>query len=130
MINIKNKADCCGCSACFSICGRKAINFVVDSEGFNYPQVDKEKCVNCNLCDTVCPIQIRKQTDKTVETPLQYKAVRIKDKDILQNSSSGGAFSILANIVFDMGVLSVELNIPITEWQGILSLKTKMSCIK
>lgn len=103
MINIKNKADCCGCSACISICGKKAIQFVADSEGFNYPQVDKEKCVNCNLCDTVCPIQSRKQTDKTVETPLQYKAVRIKDQDILQNSSSGGAFSILANIVFDLG---------------------------
>lgn len=102
MIRIINKEDCCGCSACVSICPKTAINFIQDSEGFNYPHVDVDKCVECGLCEKTCPIIQRKSIDKTVANPLQYKAVRIKDKKILSESSSGGAFSILADIIFDL----------------------------
>jgi len=102
MIRIINKEDCCGCSACISICPKTAINFIQDSEGFNYPHVDVDKCVECGLCEKTCPIIQRKSIDKTVANPLQYKAVRIKDKKILSESSSGGAFSILADIIFDL----------------------------
>ena len=102
MIRIINKEDCCGCSACVSICPKTAINFIQDSEGFNYPHVDDDKCVECGLCEKTCPIIQRKSIDKTVANPLQYKAVRIKDKKILSESSSGGAFSILADIIFDL----------------------------
>lgn len=102
MIRIINKEDCCGCSACVSICPKTAINFIQDSEGFNYPHVDVDKCVECGLCEKTCPIIQRKSIDKTVANPLQYKAVRIKDKKILSESSSGGAFSILADIIVDL----------------------------
>lgn len=102
MIQITNKENCCGCSACVSICAKSAISFVQDSEGFNYPQVDLEKCIKCGLCEKVCPIKNRSTVNKSKETPLEYKAVRIKDDKILAESSSGGAFSILANIIFSL----------------------------
>lgn len=102
MIRIINKEDCCGCSACVSICPKTAIRFIQDSEGFDYPHVDVDKCVECGLCEKICPIIQRKSIDKSVANPLQYKAVRIKDKKILSESSSGGAFSILADIIFDL----------------------------
>lgn len=102
MIRIINKEDCCGCSACVSICPKTAIRFIQDSEGFDYPHVDVDKCVECGLCEKICPIIQRKSIDKSVANPLQYKAVRIKDKKILSESSSGGAFTILADIIFDL----------------------------
>lgn len=103
MIEIKNPADCCGCTACASICNHDAITMKPDALGFLYPEVDKVNCVDCGLCEKVCPIQSRKEIDKTKETPLQYKAIRIKDEDVLEVSSSGGAFSMLANIIFGIG---------------------------
>ena len=27
-----------------------------DEEGFLYPQVDTSKCVDCHLCEKVCPV--------------------------------------------------------------------------
>lgn len=50
----KRKEECCGCTACYSICPKEAISMVVDKEGFEYPQIDKNKCVRCNQCLKVC----------------------------------------------------------------------------
>ena len=44
MITIQNKAECCGCTACFNICPKNAISMQPDEEGFLYPVVDQEKC--------------------------------------------------------------------------------------
>lgn len=34
MIEIKNKKNCCGCSACYSICPKNCIEMKADEEGF------------------------------------------------------------------------------------------------
>ena len=47
MINIKDPADCCGCTACASICVQDAITMKPDKLGFLYPEIDKDKCVDC-----------------------------------------------------------------------------------
>ena len=49
-----SKDECCGCSACYSICPRNAIQMLPDEEGFLYPHIETEKCVRCNLCLSVC----------------------------------------------------------------------------
>ena len=36
---------CSGCSACESICGKKAITMRIDQEGFMYPIVNRDLCV-------------------------------------------------------------------------------------
>lgn len=53
------KEECCGCSACFSICPNGAINMVEDEEGFFYPEIEESKCVRCDLCVKVCPIKTK-----------------------------------------------------------------------
>lgn len=53
MININNQADCCGCTACASICAHDAITMKPDALGFLYPEVDRSKCVDCGLCEAV-----------------------------------------------------------------------------
>ena len=57
MIEIKDKKDCVGCTACAGICPKKCILMQPDEEGFLYPVVDKSRCVECNACNMVCPIQ-------------------------------------------------------------------------
>lgn len=52
------KEECCGCSACFAICPKNAILMVEDEEGFDYPQIEEDKCISCYQCVKVCPIKI------------------------------------------------------------------------
>ena len=41
----QNKTDCCGCSACYNVCPRKAISMQEDEYGYVYPVIDQDKCV-------------------------------------------------------------------------------------
>ena len=49
------KEECCGCAACFAVCSKGAIQMVTDNEGFEYPEIDYEKCIECYQCLKVCP---------------------------------------------------------------------------
>ena len=51
------KEECCGCTACYAICPKKAIRMVEDEKGFAYPQIDEKYCVGCNQCMKICPIK-------------------------------------------------------------------------
>ena len=51
-----DKQECCGCTACCSVCPKRAITMEKDTEGYLYPRVDEEKCVRCYCCLRVCPI--------------------------------------------------------------------------
>ena len=64
MIEIKSKVDCCGCNACGDVCAHKAISFKEDIEGFWYPEVNRDLCTECGLCEKVCPI-LRVRSRKT-----------------------------------------------------------------
>lgn len=48
---------CCGCMACYSVCPRRAISMFEDYRGFEYPDIDLNKCIHCYKCDSVCPIE-------------------------------------------------------------------------
>lgn len=92
MIIIENKKDCCGCSACSEICPKKCISFNEDKEGFRYPNVDLDVCINCGLCEKVCPVTNDSESQKIVSV----FAASIKNEEIRRESSSGGVFSYLA----------------------------------
>lgn len=103
MINIKNKVDCCGCNACGDICPKDAITFSTDNEGFLYPQVNFDRCIDCHLCEKVCPIIHADEIKKNdFELPVCY-AAQVKKLDSLFNSTSGSAFATLAEKMYKMG---------------------------
>ena len=52
----KNKESCCGCSACVHSCPKHALVMVEDTEGFLFPKLSPENCINCGICNKVCPI--------------------------------------------------------------------------
>lgn len=106
MINIQNKVDCCGCNACGDACAQDAITFKTDNEGFWYPEVDKDKCTDCHLCEKVCPIlQIDKGFNTSnYEKPKCYASVH-KNLEVRFDSTSGGLFTAFAEQILKEGGL-------------------------
>lgn len=102
MIGIKDKHNCCGCAACVQRCPRRCILLSEDSEGFLYPDVDVENCINCGLCETVCP----ELNQSGKRSPIKTLAAINNDESIRLKSSSGGVFSLLAErIIHNGGVI-------------------------
>lgn len=102
MINIKNPADCCGCTACASICAHDAIAMVPDALGFLYPKVDKGKCVECGLCEKVCAFNDHYDTSLNLNKPSAY-AARHKDMNEVETSRSGAAFIAISDYILEQG---------------------------
>ena len=50
---------CTGCLACEDICGARAISVQKNKQGFEYPNIDDTKCVNCGRCASVCPVNVQ-----------------------------------------------------------------------
>lgn len=87
------KDECFGCEACIGVCAHKAISMKEDEEGFRYPVIQESLCVNCGLCNRVCPCH--NMPDKNPANPLVFGG-HIKDEKIRDKSTSGGIFSALA----------------------------------
>ncbi|MBR4330322.1 MAG: Coenzyme F420 hydrogenase/dehydrogenase, beta subunit C-terminal domain, partial [Candidatus Riflebacteria bacterium] len=92
MFNFTDKKLCSGCNACENICPKYAITMAEDDEGAIYPSVDPEKCISCGLCEKVCPFRSNDlNLLRNNEKPLFF-AAQLKNKQELQEVSSGGAF--------------------------------------
>ncbi|WP_330940969.1 Coenzyme F420 hydrogenase/dehydrogenase, beta subunit C-terminal domain [Bacteroides sp. MSB163] len=103
MINIKEKRNCCGCNACYDVCPKDAITLSTDIEGFWYPRVDIDKCINCGLCERTCPqlhIETLKKND--FEYPVCFAAIH-KNIEVRFGSTTGGLFSALAEQMYREG---------------------------
>ena len=99
MINIINKQDCCGCAACVQRCPKHCISLKEDEEGFLYPDVDLDVCIDCHLCEKVCPLINR---PKKI-SPSEVLAVKNRNEGERMASSSGGVFIALAKKIIEQG---------------------------
>jgi coenzyme F420-reducing hydrogenase beta subunit len=97
-----NKKLCCGCSACVNVCPSNAIKMEAGLEGFLYPKVDFDKCVNCGQCLKACPYEHK---NKKSETHFQYFAFRTKNHDLLECSSGGFCNALCSETVDNGGVV-------------------------
>ena len=103
MIQIKSKLDCCGCTACTNSCPKSAIAMVPDEEGFLYPKIDRKRCIECGACEKVCPV-LNKRT--VISKKTEGYIIRIKDAKVLYESTSGGAFTALADYILEQNGIS------------------------
>ena len=102
MINIKDPKNCCGCTACASICSHDAISMEPDAMGFLYPKVDVGKCVECGLCEKVCQFNENYDRSLNLEEPVAF-AARHKDIDEVMKSRSGAAFVAISDYILEQG---------------------------
>lgn len=108
-----NTAQCFGCEACVQICPHSALSMKEDKEGFRYPQLDATRCVECGLCNKVCPIE--NPVLKNYE-PQNVFGGYAKNDEIRCLSTSGGAFSCIVDawckkdyVIF--GAVSIGLDV-------------------
>lgn len=103
MINIQDKKDCCGCNACGDICPKNAISFVIDNEGFWYPEVSRDTCIDCGLCEKTCPVIHAEELKKNDYVEPKCIAAIHKNLEIRFDSTSGGMFTALAENMLKKG---------------------------
>ena len=94
---------CTGCGACNDVCPHSAITMELDNNGFLFPVVNQEKCVDCKLCQITCPIlhpnRIRANELKDIEVREGWSLV----DNIRKDSSSGGIFGQIAYDLLSTG---------------------------
>lgn len=96
---LANRDVCTGCMACMNACTKAAIVFQKDDEGFLQPNIDKTKCIECNLCERACP-EVQKNYHYNDDAADVYAGWNNTDRRI---SSSGGAFSSIARYILGKG---------------------------
>lgn len=118
-IYVEKIENCTGCHACSASCPKEAISMQPNFEGFLYPVIDKTKCVNCKMCEKVCPAispiqtvvepavtepsrSIETTTEKQSASLLAYAAYN-NDEEVRLNSSSGGIFTAIAQKIIEQG---------------------------
>lgn len=99
MITINN--SCTGCSACMNACPKDAITMEYDSEGFFYPTISKEKCVDCNVCLKICEKTGTLARNHPTESYIAHHKYYKEYPFLL--SSSGAIFPALASAVIEQG---------------------------
>lgn len=102
MIRINDPADCCGCTACASICNHDAITMEPDALGFSYPKVDESKCTDCGLCEKVCAFNGHYDKSLNLSKPDAY-AARHKEMDEIMKSRSGAVFVAISDYILEQG---------------------------
>lgn len=98
-VDIKKTIDCTGCAACANVCPKQCITMEADAYGFDYPIVDITKCIYCDKCEVVCPLN----SQQKFNIPTNVYAAWNKNENVRNNSTSGGVFSELAFSVLKQG---------------------------
>lgn len=110
MIEVIEHAKCTGCSACFSVCNYKAITMQIDDDGFEYPIINNDTCIDCGLCQKVCPVlqYDKRQSLRDLNNNIQLGYAAL-NKNLPQRliSSSGGIFPPIAEWILEHGGIVV-----------------------
>ena len=93
MPNLANNKTCTGCMACKDACPKNAVNIELKN-GITYVNIDNQICVECNICEMVCPIVSPIQRNKVCE--MRVYGGWAKNEEIRKQAASGGAFAGLA----------------------------------
>lgn len=100
MIEVSPHDQCTGCSACAAVCPKKAITLVPDEWGFPRVHIDQGSCIDCGACLKVCPALLEPQRKQRLDEEAFYGAYH-RDDRVRMASSSGGAFTALAEAVLE-----------------------------
>ena len=93
MLNVS--AKCTGCQACSSSCPTECIKMEYNVGGFVYPSINTEKCIDCGICERICP------ASNHIEISHDTRAFAVKNLNAADrvNSASGGVFPLIAKFI-------------------------------
>lgn len=92
---------CNGCMACSSICPKQCITIKDSIESMN-AEVDESLCIDCKLCEEICPNVTMAEQKKPIEWKQGWA-----DEEIRSNSTSGGAaFAIIKSFIQSGGYVA------------------------
>lgn len=97
-MKICNLNECTACEACVQSCPVACITMKENKDGFLYPNIDENKCISCLKCAKVCHNNQKLAKNKSI-----FYMGWHKDIEILKKSSSGGAFTAIADFVLEQG---------------------------
>ena len=115
-IRTQDKRLCCGCTACASICEHKAISMQEDSDGFLFPVLDNVLCVNCGLCDKICPMGSNHQANNGQDQK-SYLATS-EHPEHYSKSATVGICSILAHLFVENGGKVFGVSLDESTWKA------------
>lgn len=125
MVSIQEKQDCSGCSACAQRCPKHCITMTEDNEGFLYPVINKDNCIDCGLCEKVCH-ELHPYNERE---PLKVLAAINKDERVRLASSSGGIFYLLAEKTISEGGVVFGARFD-ENWQVLIDYAETMEGVK
>ena len=96
----KKEFACSGCNACAEICPKHCIKMVADRKGFLYPKVDTAVCIECGICEKICPFE---KDNICLNPPIKAFAAWNKERKQYLQSSSGGAAYVFASYIIGIG---------------------------
>lgn len=108
MKKILSEKYCTGCSACSVLCRAHAIAMVENDEGFLFPKIDSNLCIDCKQCIKVCPViaSLKEKSDNCInKVPAtlygKLYAARNHNMQIVMQSASGGFFHAIASVILE-----------------------------
>ena len=97
MTEICKHKDCAGCYACLNACPTSSILLNEDSKGCLYPAINQETCIDCGLCQKVCPVCNPLSLHDTQESYIAFA----RDLKEQHSAASGGIASILSRFIVE-----------------------------
>ena len=97
----QDKTLCTGCGACTQVCTHQALSMKSDEEGFLFPSLDLDKCIDCGICDKICPV-VNKNQANNYNHQKGYIATT-HHEEFYQESASIGICTMLSNLVIKEG---------------------------
>lgn len=103
MKKLPSNSQCTGCMACHDVCMHDAIQFCIDDAGFYIRLETTSKCIDCGLCEKVCPVINAPIKINNIGIP--FVAINNNMEQLLRSSSGGVASALSSTMLQKSGVV-------------------------